>query len=440
MGCGADGRVLVSCLVAGVAVLAAPVSAAPAQDPWTLDVLVSGLGGIEHREPVGGGDFVLALRHGDFRMVLGAPLRFDRTGLRKADWDEVGDFGRIVVDAGYGRPDGIFHVRAAPVAGMTLGPGALVSRYFGTLDPDHWRTGIEGGVRGRPAGVDAFVDSFLAPSVVGGRAWMRPVAFVRPDTVWGRLELGFTAAGDVGAPAAYDRAADGGIAMAGAGLPAVNRSGIVGLSGDLRWTVVKFPQAEVTPWGAVVRLGDGTGVHAGLDVAFHPARRWTVGISGEYRRLWSGYAAPYFDTLYAIDRWDLGGQPQQADLSRAAFARSGMAAEARLSWAGGVSWWASADLDRIGTFCEVRSGLTVDAGRVRAVALFAEKGLDSAAAMAAPNRLVFAASVDVRILPVLWWFAAYARDAAVRTDGPDRGLYRPSDTALTGLRVGVRAL
>ncbi|MBM4394551.1 MAG: hypothetical protein FJ087_02540 [Deltaproteobacteria bacterium] len=447
---------------AAVALLVAvlPASARADRDDGDrveMEALVSGLGGAIHREWAGGFDAFGVLRWSRFRAALGAPMRFDRTGLRRADWDEPADFGRIVGEVAWGdpgspgspgspgNPGDLVAARLGTIADLTLGTGAVVSGFRSTLDPDHWRTGATLAVHAGPAGGDAFVDSVIAPAVAAGRLYLRPFDPIQPGGFFGRLELGGTFAGDVAAPESYVRAppalpggAPGPVAIGPAGLPETRDAKVWAAAADLRWPVVRSREAEVTPYVAYVSLVDASGVHAGIDLSFVPAKRFRFGLAGEWRRLWSGNVAGYFDAAYAIDRYDLRGEPQAALLDRLDSDRWGMMAGASFEWAGGVRCAARLDLDRDGRASAFRADATVAIDRVRAAAMIAMKGFETASDFADPDRLLAAVSVEVRIVPVLAWFATYARDAAVATGGgPDRGRYLPSDTALTGLRFGV---
>ena len=97
--------VLIAALVAPAAAVA---DESPKQDDWFVETFLSGLGGIVHRDATGGFDAMLAFGKGSFRTALAAPMRFGRGGLRRADWDEVNDYGRIVADVGWGRTDDLF--------------------------------------------------------------------------------------------------------------------------------------------------------------------------------------------------------------------------------------------------------------------------------------------------------------------------------------------
>jgi hypothetical protein len=417
-------------------------------DRVEMEALVSGLGGAIHREWAGGFDAFGVLRWSKFRAALGAPMRFDRTGLRRADWDEPADFGRIVGEVAWGDPrdpGDLVAARLGTIADLTLGTGAVVSGFRSTLDPDHWRTGLTLAVNAGPAGGAAFVDSVVAPAVAGGRLYLRPFDPIQPGGFFGRLELGGTLAGDVAAPESWVRAAPalpggapGPVVIGPAGLPETRDAKVWAAAADLRWPVVKSREAEVTPYVAYVSLMDASGVHAGLDLSFVPAKRFRFGLAGEWRRLWSGNVAGYFDAAYAIDRFDLRGEPQAALLPRLDSDRWGMMTAASFEWTGGVRCAARLDLDRDGRASAFRADATVAIDRVRADAMIAMKGFETASDFADPDRLLAAVSVEVRIVPVLAWFATYARDAAVAAGGgPDRGRYLPSDTALTGLRFGV---
>ena len=402
-----------------------------------LELLTSGLGGMVHRDWAGGADVVAGLKVSAFRLALAAPLRFDRQGLRRQDWDEPGDFGRILAVASWGAEGEHVFARAGNLPDVTLGAGTLVSHFASTADPDHWRSGVMLSVAYDPAGGDVFLDSFIAPAVLGGRAYLRPLQPVLPQSFAGRIELGATFVGDMSAPHAWRRGQDGTVATVRGGLPDATRTRVLAGGGDLRWPVVKTASVEVAPWAAIDNLEGGRGYHVGLAVNASPGARVRFGLEGAWRRSSAGYVSPWFDGTYEVDRFDAGGRaaaPKAAVREGFRGGRDGLTVGVFLAWATAVSWWVRLDLDRDGRANCLRSGIAAAFWRMRLGATFHERGFQSARDVPRPDRAAFGASAEVAILPTLAWFAAYARDSAVAATGPGRGRYRPSDTALTGLR------
>lgn len=416
------------------------ISTATAQE-WYVETHISILGGITHHEPTGGGDASLIFGKDTFRIALAAPIRFGKEGLRKADWDELTDFGRILAEAGYGKEEDVFYIRAGTLSGTTLGTGHLVSRFFSTLDPDHWRSGVVSGVHFPVAGADILLDSFLSPSVIAGRAYVRPFQPLDEDGLFGRIELGFSAGGDIYAPYAYRRLPGtteaGPIVLTDSGLPEVYTRSILLMGADLRWILIEKETVSVCPYSAWGYNDGSHGIHAGIDLSFGVGRGVKLGIAAEFRRLWAGYIAAYLDTFYVIDRYDLDGLPK---LTRADATddRLGMAASFKADWSDKLTFFGIFDFDQEGRFTSLRTGLNISIEPVKASLLLLEKGLESASAITNPDRLLFATSLDVTVHPMIALFVAYAHDATF--GGSKGGLYHSSDTALLGIRFQFRPM
>ena len=258
-----------------------------------------------------GGEVVAVVRPwigfevGPLRLSFQAPLRvvLDDNTLRRADWDEAGDFSRLLRFARVGDA-----VVAGTLADLTLGHGTLVRRYHNGVDDDHARGGVRVRV-GAPrdaVAVDAFVDQVLAAPVVGGR-----VAAGLPGAPW---RVAATAVADTGRPVAGS--------MATLARPDPD-AGAVDLDAAAR------PDAEAKAewlWGYGLDFtfdfsgpgeglslysdlngvdGSGPGLHLGARYVWRTPTLH-VQAMGEAMRVGAGYDWAVFDTGWLIDR-RLGG-------------------------------------------------------------------------------------------------------------------------------------
>lgn len=415
---------------------AAPATATTAPGtagtPWSLEAFASGLGGLLHRRWTGGADAGLAFQVSSFRAVLLAPLRFDSGGLRRADWDERTDFGRIVGEIAWGDLGDAFQARLAPLEHLTLGTGTLVSSLASTVDPDHWRTGLLLSLDLAPAGGVLFLDSLLDPEVFGGRAFVRPFFWADDRGTFGRLEVGFTLAGDAELPTDPRPGPPG-----RDGLPASHRGGLMGGGIDLRWPVWRNRVVELTPQAAWSRLGNADGAHAGLVLALAPHRDVRLRLQGEWRWMGAGMVVPWFDGLYMADRHDFGGMPKIRARDGVDRSRMGGNAALAVEWRPWLSLQAGLDYDPLSAFTAFRTDLAFAWGdRLRATGTLVARGL-RARSLDRPDRLLGSASLDVQAWKSIAVFAAYARDLAGTTAADGGFRYRPSDTVLAGVRLAL---
>ncbi len=424
-----------------VAVLASPAAAeAPRTDPgkaadpviaWTVEGFASGVGGMIHRDAAFGFDLGIGAQVAAFRGLLAAPVRFDRKGLRRADWDERTDFGRIVSELAWQGPGDPWWLRLAPVEGLTLGTGNLVSDFVSTIDPDHWRTGFVGALDFRPVAAQVFLDSFLDPQVLGGRVAIRPFYWVDDRGIFGRLEVGMALAGDLRMP--WDPCPGPPDAT---GIPASGREGLLAGSIDLRWTLWRSRTVEVTPHGAWTRLGVSDAAHAGLTLALAPHQNVRLRLGGEWRWLGPRAVLPWFDGLYMADRHVFLDQPKGRARDLASDGRHGSAVHFGLEWRPWLDLGGEFHHDPRWDFATVSASLAVQwPDHLRIAATLRARGLGHP--RRGPDRLLAAVSADATLWKSIALFGVYARDLAGCTAPDGSGSLCPSDSFLLGLRLAI---
>lgn len=402
------------------------------RDPY-VEVLVAMGGGMVHRHGVGALDAVVAAGGWGVRLAVVAPIRFDREGLRREDWDERTDYGRILGELSFGRRGDSYHASIAPVRAWHLGTGSLVSGFQSTVDPDHWRTGAVASLHWQPAGIDLFLDSVLDPQVLGVRACVRPLFWIDGDGIAGRLELGFQAVADLAAPAS-----EAASHVDAFGLPVHDRSPFVAGGIDLRYPVLRTAQVEVTPYVSWSRLGDADGAQVGLALQAAPSRAFAFGLLGEWRWLDPRYVGAYFDAAYMADRHAFGTSPKRRAIDGLVAARMGMRLGLSLAFPPWVSAWTLLDIDEQGDFSTFGAGLEVEASEHgRLSAALHTRGFRTAAGFVGPDRTLATVTASARLWKLFEVFGSYARDLEIVRDGPDPGTWRPSDTFLVGIRAGL---
>ncbi len=450
--CGTIGSMSVGRLIPALAIIFVAAAVCPGiaaaqekdlEKPY-IELQVSGLGGAIHRKWTGGFDVVFAAGGKGFYSSLIAPMRFDSGGLRDQDWDEVSDYGRILGGLGYRTKSGDISVGFESLKGYTLGAGNLVSMFYGTVDTDHWRTGIFAKLHWDPAGADLFLDSFLGPSVFGGRIYVRPLWFVDKNGLVGKLEFGVSVATDIFAPYTL-----GSILPDEHGLVSQGSDAVTGWSVDMRWPLRAADWAEVTPWTAWSRIGLADAGHVGLDLAFRINNKFRLTVQGEWRFMESGFAAGYFDNLYMADRYDFGSWrnifpgavSKQAFLESGSFDRMGGSVGVMAEWDPWLSAWFRADIDEDGFFTRYRMGVTVTVPkRLILTGSLTARGFGAANDDAAADRLNGSIVADVTVWKFVGVFASYSRDLYVPVGGSDIGRYVGTDTALVGLRLSFGLL
>lgn len=246
-----------------------------------------------------------------FRLHAWLPLHLALDGddsgrLRRAEWDEPGDFLRLARVVQLGPVHGPLYVRAGELANVRVGHGSIVDHFLNTLHLDHFHWGLHTSVDTARMGGEVLVDSVTEPSVLGARLFVRPLGFGNSDAEAARRwAVGASAFSDVRAPTR--------LVVDEAGLYTVDDRGrldvaerghatVIGI--DTEYALVRSDRLGVTPYvDANHHLSIGSGLHAGLfaDLSLTPAL--TVFAKAEYRRLGRNYVPMFFGPLHRIERY-----------------------------------------------------------------------------------------------------------------------------------------
>ncbi|MBP7382080.1 hypothetical protein KBA39_06725 [Myxococcota bacterium] len=451
-------KVLVLLLVPVSAGFGAGAMAADAEkrvdDPETRDwkspyaeIQISGVAGEIHRDWSAGFEFILAGGSHGFHSVFVAPVRWDPDGIRARDWDEVNDFGRLVGRLAYCNESGDIDVELRSIRGYTLGAGNLVSMYNSTVDQDHWRTGLTARLHWPVAGADLFVDSFLGPSLLGARAYLRPLWFVDNSGNLGRLEIGASFAVDIFAPETMGSGTPerpGQVLPDRHGLAVSGTDTVAAWSVDLRWPVVFGDAAGLVPWVAWSRIGTADAFNMGVDLSVRLAPRWSLALSGGYDYMESGFASGYFDGLYMVDRYDFGvlrdafpgAFSKQALLESTGVTRHGGSVGLGVFFDPWMSLWFRADIDENGLFSRFRAGASVSVKeRLVLSGNMIARGFGPANDSLVADRVGGSVAADITVWNFIGVFFSYTRDLYVSMSGVDTGRYVGGDTGLAGVRM-----
>lgn len=181
---------------------------------------VEGLGNAYYASVTPSINYSTTLMDQDFSMTFGVPLRWqlvdtrppaadgsDEHGwshvgrFRTQDWDEVGDYAQFIRSIQFGGKESHVYVDINAFKASSLGHGTIMRRYNPNLDFN--RRQVSGEIDGFMdyAGAEAFVNNVVAPNVIGGLAFIKPLSFInRKNYVMRSFSLGVTAVADLDAP------------------------------------------------------------------------------------------------------------------------------------------------------------------------------------------------------------------------------------------------
>jgi hypothetical protein len=220
--------------------------------------------------------------------------------IRRRDWDEPQDFARFIRYVRYGNKRDPVYAVAGQLWGASIGHGTLVSRYSNSLSLDHPKVGLALDVNTEFVGVETMTDWVGNPTLMAGRAYLRPFGDMPILRGWA---IGVSGATDRRAPVGVS----GPLQSDSKGNPIIPNEQAVYTAGvDTEFEVLRNPLISLIPYIDFNRIaGAGNGLHAGIltDVRLPvPLLEMNVQAKLEYRIMQPGYIPEYFDQTYDIGR------------------------------------------------------------------------------------------------------------------------------------------
>lgn len=227
-------------------------------------------------------------------LAFQAPLNVDLDAgeLRRQEWDEPGDFGRLIRRLQIGP-----WFKAGPIRGRSLANGTLMRRYNNGTDPDHGRLGLDLHADISADAVPAYVPNhleFMIDQVLDAPVFGAAFGYRRHQNF-----LLLSTAGDFGAPSgSFGPVTD-------VFLPKADRGTrwAAGLAGQVRATRSTSALSLDVHGDFNVMDRSHYGGHLGLKAGYGHAKTWSLTVRAEGMALGSGYTWSVFDQGYLIDRW-----------------------------------------------------------------------------------------------------------------------------------------
>ena len=204
----------------------------------------------------------------------------------------------------YGYADEPVHVLFGELSGASVGHGTLVNEYYNVLHQGRFKLGMQAHLNSPYAGAEVLVDDLARPSLVGARAYVRPLALLTGHPLLHQIGLGTSFITDLRAPLVLLRSATGHVALDARGRPLIAQQQAASfLASDLELDLVHVPRLRLGAYADLnSHLTRGTGVHAGVRLKVDPLRAVALSARLERRWLGAGYLPDYFGPLYELER------------------------------------------------------------------------------------------------------------------------------------------
>ncbi len=224
--------------------------------------------------------------------------------IRYEDWDDSAEWLKVLRYVRLGHKRDPWYLRAGELA-ADIGHGTIMGRYLNNLDPNTFRLGLQVDVNTDWGGVETIINDLGAnldseasgSQIVGGRVYVKPWAFVNPESAFNIFAVGFTAIADRNAP--YVRRDEQGEELHAR----VQSQSVWGL--DLEADVLSNPLVDLTPYTDLNFISEaGMGWHLGIlsKLKLPIGLDLQLPIRLEYRRFQGDYLPTYFSTFYDKER------------------------------------------------------------------------------------------------------------------------------------------
>ncbi len=241
----------------------------------------------------------------NFGVGLDLNLEFDEEGkIRKENFNEFSDYLSVIRYIRYGQKNDPLYVRLGALDYASLGHGSIVHLYNNSISYDTRKVGLSFNVDFHSFGLEGMYSSFGEKSVIGTRAYIRPLSLTSLGVlpIIGDLEFGATYATDLNENSGIKAGIFDAQTNTFTGTDDVGAISIFGfdaelpiLKGSFGKIALYFDYAEIVNYGA----GRSAGIEFNLDGL------GLVTIRSKLERRFNGnhYLPSYFDTFYELERF-----------------------------------------------------------------------------------------------------------------------------------------
>lgn len=294
------------------------------------------------------GDMFAVAMHVPMRLLavgnLGDEAEFGEMRVRREDWDEVSDFGKIIRFFSIGRKEDNFYLTLNSLRPATIGHGQILDKYQANIDVDRSMLGLIFDAYNDYAGFQFQMNDVMwfdpdnVNKVIGGLAFVKPLSLFSDHWFATSFSVGAEYLTDLRAPKCIKKSADGpcvkGSGYAAGfdpytgeyyddsfirtdsvtGLPYVEETTVTAAGLSVEAKVLKVGRfADVKLYGTYHQFlneGGGAGAAGGMLGRFNAGTKWISAfrIRTEYRNFGDGFQPAYFDSLYETEKYSFAAE------------------------------------------------------------------------------------------------------------------------------------
>ena len=272
---------------------------------------------------------------GSLNATLAERLQFGGLKIRRQDWDEVPDYGKLIRFLTIGRKEERLYFSVNTMRPASIGHGILMDKYQANSDVDRSMTGVLFDAYNDYAGFQLQMnDVTMVNQVIGALVFFKPLSLISEDELARSFSIGAEYVADFNAPKCVliNDGSDSGCVQgqghtAGrdvqgnpqdntyvyvdkdTGRPRVESATVhaLGVSAEYKFAKIgrHVDYKVYSTFHQFLNNGGGNGVAAGLLGRLNAGTKWinAFRVRTEYRSFTDGFLPGYFDSLYEVTKY-----------------------------------------------------------------------------------------------------------------------------------------
>ncbi|MEE2960226.1 MAG: hypothetical protein VYA34_05730 [Myxococcota bacterium] len=267
----------------------------------------------------------------DARRLGAGEVEYGGLKIRRQDWDEVSDYGKIIRFVTMGRKEDRFYLSLNSLRPASIGHSLVMDKYQSNMDIDRTMTGLLFDAYNDYAGFQFQMnDVTFSNRILGALAFIKPLSFVSDNVNEKSLSVGIEYLSDLKAPLCVQKSLSDDTCVRGgghqadlndsslnqtfvrshekSGLPVVRTGVVHSLGTSIEYKFLKDKTTDYKLYGTVHKfMNEGGGVGSSLGVLgrlnFGEEYIHALRVRAEYIGYGDGFLPDYFDSFYEVNKY-----------------------------------------------------------------------------------------------------------------------------------------